>query len=154
MFALHLIGCTLQASCNMYAVSLAVSKVIRASGRLFQRRNRSNDDENSPFVQVTDAATKHTDECDESEPKNMPLTYSCCMRWAWPAVTFRSKSHPHEVHVSVRDQKGDTALHWACFGSPPVEAVEALLTACPELASAANQEGQLPLHGESLIFSL
>lgn len=136
----------------MYAVALAVSKVSRASGRFFQRRRQSDEErEDAPFVQVTESTRKMNPGKNEPETKNMPLAYSCCMRWAWPAVTFRCATHPHEVHVSVRDAKGDTALHWACFGNPPLDAVEALLTACPELASATNHQGQLPLHGECRI---
>ena len=136
----------------MYAVALAVSKVSRASSRFLQSRIKSNDEEHEdPSIQVvTDCVARQADDFDDDEPetKSMPLAYSCCKRWAWPAVTFRCTTHPHEVHVSVRDEKGDTALHWACFGKPPLDAVEALLKACPGLASATNNEGQLPLHRE------
>ena len=98
------------------------------------------------MVQVTDRDVGAA-ECTEPQRQSMPLLYSCCKHWAWPAVTFRCRSHPHEVHVSIRDENGDTALHWACFGKAPLDAVEALLTACPELASAGNHKGQLPIHG-------
>ena len=74
----------------------------------------------------------------------MSLLFNLSRRWAWPAVEFRCQSHPHEA--DARDDKGDTALHWAVFGNPPVETVEALLTACPDLASVANNEGLIPLH--------
>lgn len=79
------------------------------------------------------------------------LLYSLCRKWAWPAVTFRSQTHPHEAQASIVDAKGDTVLHWACFGKPPLESVQALLEACPELASTANKRGQLPIHGTSAL---
>jgi hypothetical protein len=78
------------------------------------------------------------------EHRSMPLLFNLCRRWAWPAVEFRCQSHPHEA--SAQDERGDTALHWVVFGNPPVGAIQALLTACPDLASVANQEGRLPLH--------
>lgn len=132
----------------MNAVTLAVSKISRAGSRFLKRRNRANKEHEDPLVQVTDnEATQPTDR-DEPETKNMPLVYCCCRQWAWPAVTFRCATHPHEAHVSIRDKNGDTALHWTCIGKPPIDTVEALLTACPELASATNYEGQLPLHGK------
>lgn len=140
----------------MYAVTLAVSKFGRATSSFLQRRRKSsaNDTQHeAPRVEEIDNTNRAI--CPPSRsPQHMPLAYSCCMRWAWPAVTFRCATHPQEVHVSVRDKNGDTALHWACLGKPSVDAVEALLFACPELAAAVNHKGQLPLHGEFWICNL
>ena len=44
------------------------------------------------------------------------------------------------------DYLGDNALHWAAFGRPPLEAIQALLTASPGLAACANKKGHLPFH--------
>lgn len=134
----------------MRAASLAVMKVSKASRRLFRSRKAFDaETEDTPSVQVTDNATSvATVHKDTDKSKYMPLLFSLCKRWAWPAVTFRCQTHPHEAHVTIQDDKGDTALHWACFGNPPLDAIEALLTACPELAAATNKQGVLPIHGE------
>lgn len=81
--------------------------------------------------------------------ETLPLLYSLCKRWVWPAVEFRCQTNPDEADASVQDRKGDTVLHWVCFGNPPPEVVEALLQACPRLASTANIYGKLPIHGKS-----
>lgn len=125
-------------------------KVSKASKSLFQSSKAPDAEmEDTPSVQVTDkaisVATVHKD---TDESKYMPLLFSLCKRWAWPAVTFRCQTHPHEAHVTIRDDEGDTALHWACFGNPPLHAIQALLTACPELAAVTNKHGVLPIHGE------
>jgi ankyrin repeat protein len=135
----------------MNAISLAVSKVGKASSHFIQRRRRSNEEHHhdEPLVQLTDDGCHRTEESahDDDEPlQNMSLLYSCCKQWAWPAVTFRCTTHPHEANVTFRDKNGDTALHLACIGNPPIDTVEALLTACPELACARNNYGNLPLH--------
>ncbi len=80
--------------------------------------------------------------------KSLPLLYSLTTRWAWPAVSFRVDTHPHEASASICDEAGDTVLHWACFGNPPMEPVMALLSACPELATTQNNKGFLPVHGK------
>jgi hypothetical protein len=142
----------------MNAISLAVSKVGKASSRFIQRRRRSNEEHHhdEPLVQLTDDGCHRTEESahDDDEPlQNMSLLYSCCKQWAWPAVTFRCTTHPHEANVTFRDKNGDTALHLACIGNPPIDTVEALLTACPELACARNNYGNLPLHGKKYMIS-
>jgi hypothetical protein len=132
----------------MRAASLAVMKVGKASRRLFQSTKASDaETEDRPSVYVTNKANNTVNHNDTEESQHMPLLFSLCKRWAWPAVTFRCQTHPHEAHVTIRDEKGDTALHWACFGNPPLDAIVALLNACPELAAATNQQGVLPLHG-------
>ena len=138
----------------MYAISLAVSKVGKASSRFIQRRRRSNaENHDEPLVQLTDDRCQRTESHDDDEPlHNMSLLYSCCKQWAWPAVTFRCTTHPHEASVNFRDKNRDTTLHLACIGKPPIDAVEALLTACPELACATNNDGNLPLHGKLHVF--
>ena len=75
----------------------------------------------------------------------MPLLFNLCRRWAWPAIAFRCQTHPDDA--AAQDANGDTALHWAVFGNPPLVVVEALLTACPGLAAIANNDGRIPLHG-------
>jgi phage tail protein X len=85
---------------------------------------------------------------DDEENKQdyyLSFLYQLCKRWAWPAVIFRTQELPHEAH-SATDGNGDTMLHWTCFGSPPLEVVEALLRANPKLATVANRRGNLPLH--------
>ena len=133
----------------MRAATLAMMKFSKASRRLFRSSKASDSEtEDTPSVQVTDKSSVATVHKDTDEQKYMPLLFSLCKRWAWPAVTFRCQTHPHEAHVTIRDDEGDTALHWACFGNPPLDAIEALLTACPELAAATNKQGVLPIHGE------
>jgi hypothetical protein len=134
---------------TMRATSLVVMKIGKASRCLFQSKKASDvQTEDTPSVYVTDKANDTVNHNDTEGSKHMPLLFSLCQRWAWPAVTFRCQTHPHEAHFTIRDEKGDTALHWACFGNPPLDAIVALLTACPELAAATNQHGVLPLHGE------
>jgi ankyrin repeat protein len=79
-------------------------------------------------------------------PERVSFLYSLTRRWAWPAVAFRCETHPEEASERYRDRNGDTLLHWACFGSPPIYAIQALLQACPELATVRNKKGCLPLH--------
>lgn len=76
----------------------------------------------------------------------LPLVYMLCKQWAWPAIAFRCDTHPHEVSVAVVDERGDTALHWAVFGKPPIGAIQALIEACPALVSTKNRSGMLPIH--------
>jgi ankyrin repeat protein len=78
--------------------------------------------------------------------KSMPFLYSLARSWAWEAVTFRCQTHPAEASAEHRDYLGDTVLHWAAFGHPPISTVNALLAACPETARVANRNGMLPLH--------
>ena len=80
-----------------------------------------------------------------SRPDLLSHTHTPAARsWAWGAVAYRCSTHPEEA--SAVDYLGDNALHWAAFGRPPVEAIEALLTASPGLAACANKKGHLPLH--------
>lgn len=76
----------------------------------------------------------------------LSFLHQLCKRWAWPAVVFRIEEFPNEVTLQQDNGHGDTMLHWACFGSPPVEVVEALLQANPKLAQIPNHLGNLPLH--------
>lgn len=78
--------------------------------------------------------------------QTMPFLYPLARSWAWEAVTFRCHTHPEEASAEYRDYLGDTILHWAAFGKPPVATVQALLTACPDTARVANHRGLLPLH--------
>mmetsp|Transcript_17469 Transcript_17469/g.25233 ORF Transcript_17469/g.25233 Transcript_17469/m.25233 type:complete len:608 (+) Transcript_17469:57-1880(+) len=48
--------------------------------------------------------------------------------------------------ASRRDLDGLIALHWACSGSPPVEAIEAIIKAYPEGAEDVDSEGSTALH--------
>lgn len=64
--------------------------------------------------------------------------------WAWGAVAYRCQTHPQEAEVA--DPKGDTTLHWACFGNCPATTVELILKANPAQAQALNVKGQFPLH--------
>ena len=77
---------------------------------------------------------------------HLPLVYILCKQWAWPAISFRCGTHPQEASVAFVDERGDTALHWAVFGKPPVGAIQALLEACPALVSTKNRRGMLPIH--------
>ena len=77
-----------------------------------------------------------------------PLAYALARSWAWPALKFRCETHPHEVSEVAVDSRGETILHWTCLGKPPVDTVQAILTACPELARLRNHAGHLPLHSE------
>ncbi|CAB9509874.1 expressed unknown protein [Seminavis robusta] len=77
---------------------------------------------------------------------SMPLTYALARSWAWPALKFRCETHPHEVSELSVDARGETILHWACLGKPPVDTIQAILAVCPELARVRNNVGHLPLH--------
>lgn len=72
--------------------------------------------------------------------------YNLTRRWAWQAVAFRCQTHPDEATLLEQDSNGDSILHWACFGSPPLFVVEAILKASPELIKVRNARGCLPLH--------
>ena len=116
------------------------------------RRNRrrgyeATDDSSNLPIQATGGTQRATneDEFDSDKCHSLPLLFNLCRRWAWPAIAFRCQTHPHEA--AAQDENGDTALHWAVFGNPPLVAVEALLKACPDLAGKANKDGRVPLHG-------
>lgn len=64
--------------------------------------------------------------------------------WAWGAVAYRCQTHPQEAEVT--DQRGDTTLHWACFGNCPAETVELVIQANPAQVYAVNSKGQFALH--------
>jgi hypothetical protein len=106
------------------------------SGDQQQQNQTQNDSSIIPTVDVKN----NTDNSD------LPLLYSLARSWAWEAVTFRCTTHPQEVDVKFRDYRGDTSLHWAAFGRPPIETVHALLQACPDMARTPNFSGTLPLH--------
>ena len=55
-----------------------------------------------------------------------------------------AKQHGEEV-LEV-DEHGWTPLHVLCWSSPSVEAIEALLAACPQAASDVDSMGNTPLH--------
>eukprot|EP00559_Dactyliosolen_fragilissimus_P003144 CAMPEP_0184865938 /NCGR_PEP_ID=MMETSP0580-20130426/19854_1 /TAXON_ID=1118495 /ORGANISM="Dactyliosolen fragilissimus" /LENGTH=449 /DNA_ID=CAMNT_0027365341 /DNA_START=138 /DNA_END=1487 /DNA_ORIENTATION=- len=63
----------------------------------------------------------------------------------WSTVIDRVKSHPKEAEVRGAGY-GQTALHTACYRYPPLDAVRALLDACPSAALAQNIDGETPLH--------
>ena len=75
-----------------------------------RRRDNFNNDKNAPLGMT---------EVDRS----MPLLYSLARSWAWEAVDFRCHTHPDEASAAHRDYLGDTCLHWAVFGRPPIRTV-------------------------------
>jgi len=48
--------------------------------------------------------------------------------------------------LALPDKKGHTILHHMCLFRAPIEVVQMVLWQCPELASQANTDGELPLH--------
>jgi hypothetical protein len=86
------------------------------------------------------------DEDSEVSTKNPSFLYNSARSWAWAALAHRCETHPWEASADNVNQDGDTALHWAVFGNPPLYVVEALLKACPDLVNVANACKQLPLH--------
>ena len=54
--------------------------------------------------------------------------------------------HVNRRGAKYRDQDGLYPLHWTCSGSPPVQVVQALLTAYPSAAHKVDAEGSTPLH--------
>jgi hypothetical protein len=121
------------------------------SSRFRQRRQRHVDDDNFilPSIQRTNRRRSHlhTDQENlDDKPHTVSFLYTLARRWAWEAVVFRCQTHPHEARSDMVDASGDTILHWTCFGSPPLHAVEILLETCPDLAKIANLKGNLPLH--------
>lgn len=120
---------------------------------LRSRKSRINDKESSssPCVRVVANNSCNNKALLSNETKNLPLLYGLSKSWAWPAVEFRCQSHPQEASAEYRDDAGDNCLHRVCYGKPPLETVNMLLAACPELASFPNKQGSLPLHGEFLL---
>lgn len=82
-----------------------------------------------------------------SNAASMPMLYALARSWAWEAVAFRAQTHPEEAATNWTDHHGDNILHWSAFGRPPLAAVQALLTAGPELPKVRNNNGLFPLHG-------
>lgn len=83
---------------------------------------------------------------DDDDAGDLGLLYSLAKAWAWPALAHRCETHPWEASPKIVNAEGDTALHWAVFGNPPLYAIEALLRACPDMVNVANAAKQLPLH--------
>jgi hypothetical protein len=81
-----------------------------------------------------------------SDNSTLSLLYNLAKSWAWPALAHRCQTHPWEASWKIVNRDGDTALHWAVFGNPPLYVVKALLKACPNLVNTANNAQQLPLH--------
>lgn len=104
----------------------------------------------NPTVTITDfqEAVSHEEITSNTATSTAKLSflYSLTTRWAWGAVAHRCETHPHEVRALEQDSKGDTILHWACFGCPPLYVIQAILASCPDLARIPNIEGFLPLH--------
>ena len=48
--------------------------------------------------------------------------------------------------LALADKKGHTVLHHMCLFRAPIEIIQMVLWQCPELASQANADGELPLH--------
>ena len=84
--------------------------------------------------------------------QSLPLLYGLSRSWAWNAITFRCQTHPQEVSELFADELGETILHWACLGKPPVESIQAILNICPQMAQSRNKAGHLPLHGTVFCF--
>lgn len=63
----------------------------------------------------------------------------------WKAVLSWITFHPDQVSTLV-DREGQTVLHHACLFRAPLNVVEAMLFAAPELAVVGNDEGELALH--------
>lgn len=116
------------------------------------RKKRTSEGEDEDFDPPTVTLTDRQDYSENSGPDDTAVTiplsflYALTKRWAWQAVAFRCETHPQEVMLKERDSNGDTILHWACFGSPPLDVIEAILRTCPELATLRNHKGYLPLH--------
>ncbi len=134
-------------SSHQRIASLPLTRVkrVKKQRRVFStpnsRMNQDIDESNRTFLQQESCF------CNDGDQRPCPLLYSLTRRWLFPAVTIRIKTHPHEVNAMFCDKQGDTLLHWACFGHPPFETIQAFLSVCPELATIRNAEGLLPLHG-------
>jgi ankyrin repeat protein len=55
-------------------------------------------------------------------------------------------AHTHYEDALELDEHGWTPLHVLCWGNPSIEAVQALLQACPQSASAKDAHNDTPLH--------
>lgn len=121
----------------------------RVRRRLSKRERRFSE----PTIQVTENAAFTTSgpTTVADSHRSMPLLFNLCRRWAWPAIEWRCQSHPHEANA--QDVNGDTGLHWAAFGRPPIGAIQALIDACPGLATKRNRKGQLPIQSTYKICS-
>lgn len=63
----------------------------------------------------------------------------------WKAVLGWIAFHADEVSTLV-DREGHTALHHACLFRAPLDVIEAMMFAAPELATFGNDAGELALH--------
>lgn len=64
--------------------------------------------------------------------------------WQWKEVLEWVVFDPQEL--SLPDKKGHTILHHLCLFRAPIEIIQMVLWQCPELASQANADGEIPLH--------
>lgn len=123
----------------------------RIRSRLSRRglEGPKDDDFDPPTVTLTTrqySQAESSSSASASSPTSLSFLYALATRWAWEAVAFRCETHPHEVLSMEQDLNGDTILHWACFGSPPLFVIETILETCPSLATIPNRKGYLPLH--------
>ena len=119
--------------------------IVEAIGK--RQRKRKLKGRRTKHHQTKDTIRTSTSETGEAR-KNRPLAYALARSWAWPALTFRCGTHPEEVSEIIRDERGETILHWTLLGKPPLETVVAILNVCPEMAQVRNTSGHLPLHGK------
>jgi hypothetical protein len=97
-------------------------------------------------IEETNDSNTFSNGSNKDSNRKLGLLYRLAKAWAWPALAHRCRTHPWEASSSVVNHDGDTALHWAVFGNPPLFVVEALLRASPELVNVPNATKQLPLH--------
>lgn len=62
----------------------------------------------------------------------------------WKEVLEWIVFHPDEL--TLQDKKGHTILHHLCLFRAPIEIIQMVLWQCPDLASQANTDGEIPLH--------
>lgn len=149
----------------MHAIARRIAAKVLS---LRPRRDRSNDEEQRPNSQrrstpqfvpfegpcivvswtgdLENGRRNNSDEEREYPDGSLGVLYSLAKSWAWPALAHRCETHPWEASSTIVNRRGDTALHWAVFGNPPLYVIEALLKACPDLVNVPNESKQLPLH--------
>ena len=87
----------------------------------------------------------------EVDYENRTTLVKHIVKWDWKAVIKRALKHPEEAStwISTKGVNGVVRflpVHKACVLNPPVEVVEALISAYPDGAKSYDQDGWLPLH--------
>eukprot|EP00536_Pseudo-nitzschia_multiseries_P012544 jgi/Psemu1/290361/fgenesh1_pg.485_\ len=92
------------------------------------------------------ATTAEPEPTPDPEPTPTSDLWDLVLDLDWPRVTEHASKHPPDSRF-VEGHWHETPLYLACQHHPPLEAVEAIVDACPSSVKIASREhGDLPLH--------